>query len=210
MRHTPMLCKVIAAMTAWLLGLSPHAQPAPAEAETTRLTIAVGTTAGAQAAGGSIQFIGTATVLIRYQGLSILTDPNFLHKGEHVYLGSGLRSERLTDPALALSQLPPIDLVILSHLHEDHFDRRVQQHLNRDTPIVSTREAASQLRRIGFRRALGLSPWDRLEVSKGQARLLVTAMPGRHGVPGVSVLLPTVMGSMLDFAATAVHPQYRM
>lgn len=210
MRPTPMLCKVIAAMTAWWLALSLHAQPAPADAETTRLAIAAGTTADAQAAGGSIAFIGTATVLIRYQGLSILTDPNFLHKGEHVYLGYGVRAERLTDPALALSQLPPIDLVILSHLHEDHFDRRVQEQLNRDTPIVSTREAASQLRRIGFRRALGLSTWDRLEVSKGQARLLVTAMPGRHGVPGVSILLPTVMGSMLDFSATAAQPKYRM
>jgi len=214
MRHAPLLWKAIAATTAWLLGLTLHAQPAPvstlAEVETTRLAIAAGTTAGADVAGGSIEFIGTATVLIAYQGLSILTDPNFLHKGEHVYLGYGLRSMRLTDPALTLSQLPPIDLVILSHLHEDHFDRRVQRQLNRDKPIVSAREAASQLRRLGFRRALGLSTWDRLEVSKGQARLVVTAMPGRHGAPGVSVLLPTVMGSMLDFGASAAQPKYRM
>lgn len=52
---------------------------------------------------------------------------NFLHKGDHVHLGYGLRSRRLTDPALTLAQLPPIDLVVLSHLHEDHFDTLVQK-----------------------------------------------------------------------------------
>lgn len=31
---------------------------------------------------GEIFFIGTATVLLRYAGLTILTDPNFLHQGD--------------------------------------------------------------------------------------------------------------------------------
>ena len=35
----------------------------------------------------SIFFIGNATVLIRYAGFTILTDPNFLHAGDHVHLG---------------------------------------------------------------------------------------------------------------------------
>ena len=37
---------------------------------------------------GDVYFIGNATTLIRFGGLTILTDPAFLHKGEHVYLGS--------------------------------------------------------------------------------------------------------------------------
>jgi hypothetical protein len=49
---------------------------------------------------GSVTFVGTATVLIRYGGLTILTDPNFLHRGDHVHLGYGLTSERLTNPPL--------------------------------------------------------------------------------------------------------------
>src|SRR3954469_24089466 len=51
---------------------------------------------------GSVFFIGTATVILRVGGFSILTDPNFLHRGDHVHLGYGLTSERLTDPALTL------------------------------------------------------------------------------------------------------------
>ncbi len=45
---------------------------------------------------GSVFFVGTATVIIRYAGFTILTDPNFLHAGDHVHLGYGLTSERLT------------------------------------------------------------------------------------------------------------------
>jgi hypothetical protein len=38
----------------------------------------------------SILFIGTATVLIRYGGFTILTDRNFVHRAEYVHLGYGL------------------------------------------------------------------------------------------------------------------------
>ncbi|SHG64517.1 MBL fold metallo-hydrolase [Massilia sp. CF038] len=159
---------------------------------------------------GNVQFIGTATVLIRYQGFTILTDPNFLHKGDHVHLGYGLHAERLTNPALELAQLPPLDLVILSHIHEDHFDRVVQASLPRDVPIVSTQDAVAKLQALGFRKAISLATWEALELRRGQARLSVSAMPGQHGPGLANALLPSVMGSMLDFAALPGQPRYRM
>lgn len=183
--------------------------PGVALAEKHSLNIAAGA-AGQSAEGGSVHFIGNATVLIRYQGLTILTDPNFLHKGDHVHLGYGLHSKRLTNPALELDKLPPIDLVLLSHFHEDHFDKKVQKQLHRDTPIVTTRESSQHLDKLGFTKRIGLSAWDTLEVVKGASRLTVTAMPGRHGPPGITALLPTVMGSMLDFAEQPGQPRYRM
>ena len=167
-------------------------------------------TAAAEQGQGSVQFIGTATVLIRYQGFTILTDPNFLHKGEKVHLGYGLTSTRLTDPAVNLDQLPPIDFVVLSHMHEDHFDRFVQTHLDKNIPILTTKEAAEALKKLGFTRAMGLSTWDAVEVDKGDARLRLTSVPGRHGNDGMQILLPTVMGSMLDFGPNTGTPSYRM
>ena len=53
------------------------AQTAP-PGDTFTLKLAGGETAASTDAG-TVQFIGTATVLIRYAGLTILTDPNFLH-----------------------------------------------------------------------------------------------------------------------------------
>jgi L-ascorbate metabolism protein UlaG (beta-lactamase superfamily) len=161
-------------------------------------------------AGGSVQFIGTATVLLRYGGLTILTDPNFLHKGDHVHLGYGLQSQRLTNPAIEFDNLPPIDLVILSHMHEDHFDKLVQQKLKRDTPIVTTPEASEELTRLGFTRTIALPRWAALDITKGADRLRVAAMPGRHGGPLSARLLPTVMGSMLEFSSTTGTRPYRM
>jgi L-ascorbate metabolism protein UlaG (beta-lactamase superfamily) len=157
--------------------------------------------AAVSADAGSVQFIGTATVLIRYAGFTILTDPNFLHKGDHVHLGYGLKSQRLTEPAIPLDKLPPIDLVVLSHFHGDHFDQLVQEKLDRNIPIVTTEEATKALADLGFKNRHALATWDALSVRKGSATLRITAMPARHGPPGASVPLPETMGSMLEFAA---------
>lgn len=159
---------------------------------------------GADLAAGSITFIGNATVLIRYADFTILTDPNFLHRGEHVrLLGPLVRSRRLTDPALEIDALPPLDLVVLSHLHEDHFDRVAEARLDRRLPIVTTPHAADALGRKGFEAPCALDTWKSATATRGAVRLRVTAAPGRHGPPLLSRLLPPVMGSVLEFETAA-------
>lgn len=155
----------------------------------------------AEAAGeeGSIFFIGTATTLIRYRGITILTDPNFLHRGEKVRLGYGLRSTRLTEPAIPIEDLPDIDLVLVSHMHEDHFDRVASDKLDRGLPMISTPHATAVLSRQGFRSTHALATWQSIDVVKGSAKVTVTSTPAQHGPPLVSSLLPPTMGSMLDF-----------
>lgn len=148
---------------------------------------------------GSIFFVGTATVIIRYAGFTILTDPNFLHAGDHVHLGYGLTSKRQTNPAVEIEDLPPLDFVLLSHLHGDHFDRVAEARLNKATPIVSTRHATSYLEKVGFTKTRTLETWEPLAVEKGEARLRVTALPGTHGPGPLGAVLPPVMGSMLEF-----------
>lgn len=159
---------------------------------------------------GSVFFVGTATVIIRYGGFTLLTDPNFLHQGEHAHLGYGIKSPRLTEPALAIDQLPPIDLVVLSHYHGDHFDQVAQEKLDRDLPIVTTPHAADKLRKLGFKAPYPLRTWQTLEVQKGRARLKLTAMPGRHGPAFFSRALPPVMGSMIEFLGVPGAPDYRL
>jgi len=50
-------------------------------------------------------FIGHATVLIRYAGFTMLTDPIFIHMHEQVPLGYGLHTTRLTNPAIDIGEL---------------------------------------------------------------------------------------------------------
>lgn len=159
---------------------------------------------------GSVKFIGTATVLIEYAGMTILTDPNFLHKGEHVHLGYGLTSDRLTDPAVDFEKLPKIDLVLLSHMHEDHFDKFVQEKMPKTTPIVTTAGAARELEKLGFVNLYPLDTWSNLTVTRNDATLRISAMPARHGPPVVSATLPETMGSMLEFQPASSKTAYRM
>lgn len=148
---------------------------------------------------GSVFFVGTATVILRYAGFTIMTDPNFLHAGDHVHLGYGLTSERLTEPALNIEDLPQIDFCVLSHYHGDHFDQVVEEKLRKDLPIITTEHATAELKEKGFTEAIPLDTWDSALVTKGDATVRITSMPGQHGPGIVDFALPPVMGSMLDF-----------
>lgn len=149
----------------------------------------------------TVTFVGNATTVIAAGELTLLTDPNFLHRGQHAYLGYGLVSKRLQEPALSIDELPPIDAVVLSHLHGDHWDRVSQRGLDHGLPIVTTPHAAKRLRHRGFDHALGLSTWQRHTMIKGGNTIHVTSLPGRHAPMWSHRLLPPVMGTMLEFVS---------
>jgi L-ascorbate metabolism protein UlaG (beta-lactamase superfamily) len=159
---------------------------------------------------GSIFFIGNATVLIRYAGFTILTDPTFIHMHEQVPLGYGLHTTRLTNPAIDIHELPPLDLIVLSHFHGDHFDQVAERALEKSVPIVTTSEAAHELGQRGFGHTYPLDPWASITVAKGDVHLRITAMPGRHGPPLADLVLPDVMGSLLEFQSAAATPLFRL
>ena len=161
--------------------------------------------AGAGAGAGELTFIGTATVLVRFGGFTFLTDPNFLHKGDYAKLGYGLRSKRLTEPAMSIDDLPALDFVVLSHHHGDHFDEVAAAELDKHLPIVTTPHAAKKLRRQGFVNAIALETWESQTVTRGNRSVRITAMPGKHAPQPLNALLPPVMGSVLDFSSAGEH-----
>ncbi|WP_048198175.1 MBL fold metallo-hydrolase [Methanocella arvoryzae] len=148
---------------------------------------------------GSIFFVGTATTIIRNNGFTILTDPNFVHAGDHVHLGYGLTAERLTNPAVEIERLPEIDFCLLSHMHGDHWDDVATEKLRKDIPVVTTPEAASVLKDKGFTNTRPLDTWDQITVNKGGVWARITSLPGKHGPPVLDIALPEVMGSMLEW-----------
>ncbi|OTA64653.1 Lactamase_B domain-containing protein [Hypoxylon sp. EC38] len=149
---------------------------------------------------GSIYFIGTATTIIEWQGIRILTDPNFLHAGDHVHLGPGVTAQRKTNPAVDLHELPAIDCILLSHYHEDHFDRLVEKSLNRTFHIITTPHAKDCLtdgsKDEPFKSVHDLNFFESMMLHtdrKNPAQaggdgkvpaIKVTGMPGQHVPPG--------------------------
>ena len=78
-----------------------------------------------------ITWIGHSSFLIQAGGLNVLTDPVF---GDRASPVSFAGPRRLSPPGLALSALPPIDLVLQSHDHYDHFDTGTIRALARRAP----------------------------------------------------------------------------
>src|SRR5450432_1147398 len=67
-------------------------------------------------------WIGHSTVLLRIGDRHILTD-RFFGRRCGLYMGAAnIGPKRLAPPAISLSHLPKIDLILLSHAHMDHFD----------------------------------------------------------------------------------------
>ena len=67
-------------------------------------------------------WLGHSTVLLKLNGTTILTDPVF---SSRIGLNFGpvtLGIKRLTEVAAPVSEMPPVDLILLSHAHMDHFD----------------------------------------------------------------------------------------
>jgi L-ascorbate metabolism protein UlaG (beta-lactamase superfamily) len=148
-------------------------------------------------AGDRLHFIGTATTVMTLGSFTLLTDPNFLHRGQRAYLGWGLSTRRLTDPAVEPEDLPALDAVLLSHLHGDHFDRVGRARLDRSAPVLSTPHAVRRLDAWGFD-ARALRTWDQHVLVKGDEELRVTSVPAIHARGLLGRMLPPVMGSVLQ------------
>jgi len=67
----------------------------------------------------AVTWIGHATVLARLGGLNVLTDPVFSERASPF---SFVGPKREQPPGIALNELPPIDVVLVSHNHYDHLD----------------------------------------------------------------------------------------
>lgn len=154
--------------------------------------------AGSEDWNTTLTFVGNATMIIRTAAGTLLTDPSFLHAGDHVHLGYGVRARRRLEPALQPADLPPLDAVLLSHLHGDHWDAPAERALSRSLPIITTMRAASVLRRRGFGATHGLKTWQKLRCRKGEASLTITAVPAQHGPKAVAMLLPQTNGYTLE------------
>jgi L-ascorbate metabolism protein UlaG (beta-lactamase superfamily) len=116
-----------------------------------------------------IKMIGHCTVLIEAGGRRILTDPYFGLHGNPAY-------ERVHPPAMRREDLQDVDLVLISHNHFDHRDRRYLRSLSASVPVLAPARTAWRTRLMGARQVSGVSPWER----KSFGPVSVVAVPARH------------------------------
>ncbi len=127
--------------------------------------------------GITLSWIGHSTFLINLEGTTILTDPVFSQKVGPSVLGLftvGL--QRYVPPALTFPELPPIDLVLVSHAHMDHYDLPTLRRLRRDVPLILARDTLEFIDGLGFRNVQELDWGQSAEV----AGVRIEAVPVQH------------------------------
>jgi N-acyl-phosphatidylethanolamine-hydrolysing phospholipase D len=106
-------------------------------------------------------WIGHATMLMQAAGLNVLTDPVFSQRASPVQFAGPLRAQ---PPGVALDELPPIDVVVLSHNHYDHLDRASVMRLNERsggaTLFLVPLGLKGWMARQGIANAVELDWWD--------------------------------------------------
>ncbi len=124
----------------------------------------------------SLTWIGHASFLLQLDGLNVLTDPVFGARASP-FTFAGPR--RLTPVGLAINQLPPIDLVLISHNHYDHLDDASVRRLAQDHPqaqFVVPLGLKVWFAERGITRVVELEWWQ--SATLGAAR--VTSVPVQH------------------------------
>ncbi len=121
------------------------------------------------AGGISITYVGHATVLVRMDGVTLLTDP--------VYSSRLILPKRLVAPGVALDALPALDVVLVSHGHMDHLDLPTHHRLPKtDTIAVVAKNLGADVATAGYKEVVQLGWGDHVDV-KG---VRITSVPVKH------------------------------
>ncbi|WP_421724108.1 MBL fold metallo-hydrolase [Bauldia sp.] len=125
----------------------------------------------------AVTWIGHATTLIRIGGQWVLTDPVFMHT-----VGAGpLRVLRHAPAAPGIDELPPIDVIVISHADHDHLDipslrRLANRHPN--AAVYVPLGVGNLVRLSGFRNVTEMDWYE----TRHHDDLAIEAVPAIHGV----------------------------
>jgi L-ascorbate metabolism protein UlaG (beta-lactamase superfamily) len=116
----------------------------------------------------ALTWIGHASFLVQFTDLNVLIDPNFAN---WLFL-----LKRIKRSGLRIRDLPPIDLVLLTHAHFDHFHKPTLRRLPNPKIGIMPWGVGDLARNLGFGRVVELDWWE----SFSQLDWKVTLTPSKH------------------------------
>lgn len=126
--------------------------------------------------GMTMTWVGHSTFLINLEGTTILTDPVFSQKIGLDLLLTTVGPARFVPPGLQTSDLPRLDLILVSHAHMDHYDIPSLKRLPRDVPTIMARDTSEFVDGLGLSRLQELD-WGHTAEVDG---VRVEAIPVKH------------------------------
>jgi L-ascorbate metabolism protein UlaG (beta-lactamase superfamily) len=128
----------------------------------------------------TLAWLGHTTVLINFYGVRILTDPA-LGNRVGISLGVGIAGpKRYIAPALRPQELPPIDVLLLSHAHMDHMDLPTLRCFGPNTFTVTARTTQDLLQATRLKRITELSWNERVTFSGPKGELEMQGVEVKH------------------------------
>jgi len=121
-------------------------------------------------------WIGHSTVLIQYKGKTVLTDPIFSKRASPVRFAG---PARVTAPGYGVKDLPPVDLVVISHNHYDHLDKPTLENLAPNARHIAAPLGVGKWieKKTPFTENVSEFDWWQSESIEG---MTVTATPSQH------------------------------
>ncbi|MFE4714051.1 MBL fold metallo-hydrolase [Paenibacillus sp. NPDC056722] len=117
----------------------------------------------------SITWIGHSTFFIQYEGMNIITDPIWARR-----LGF---EKRLGEPGMSLQDVPPIDMILISHSHYDHLHiASIRKLYGVGTTIVVPVGLKRKMVRKGFRSCVEMHWWQELTIGN----IKLSFVPTQH------------------------------
>jgi L-ascorbate metabolism protein UlaG (beta-lactamase superfamily) len=138
----------------------------------------------------NLQLIRNATCKMTYGGYTILTDPYFAGKLTRPSF-RGISKNPTVDLPMSIDEiLSDVDMVMVSHMHSDHFDDDAQRALKKDIPILCQKEDKHDIQALGFGDVTAVkdvATWRGITISH---------VDGRHGTGDVLDDMGIVSGFM--------------
>lgn len=116
----------------------------------------------------SVTWIGHSTFLIQHSGLNIVTDP--------VWAAKMAMNKRMAPPGIEITDMPPIDIVLVSHSHYDHLNIASLRRLTGSKLLLVPAGLRAKLRLKGFMRVKEFHWWESITV-RG---VRFTFVPSQH------------------------------
>jgi L-ascorbate metabolism protein UlaG (beta-lactamase superfamily) len=125
-------------------------------------------------------WLGHSTVLLNFYGIRVLTDPA-LNNRVGLSLGFGMAGpKRYVAPALEAKDLPPIDLVLLSHAHRDHLDLPTLSRLPANASVVTAKNTLDVFSGTRFKQSTELAWGQTTTFRTTKGELQVEALEVKH------------------------------
>jgi L-ascorbate metabolism protein UlaG (beta-lactamase superfamily) len=127
--------------------------------------------------GCRVSYVGHASWLVQAGGVNILLDPVWSERASPVSFAG---PKRVNDPGIAFADLPPIDVVLVSHAHYDHLDLRTLSRLAAaHRPLVIAPLGNDTIMRH-HDPAIAAKAYDWNDRVAIDAKVAVTLVPTRH------------------------------